>query len=1357
MWTEAIFDIFRKPLCLMVIILVLLILHNYLNPNPSLMRQRCYILTLLTLMGIGLQAQCPPQSLPYQENFNSGLGCFTVVDGGNSSLTWAQTPTGGSSNVNGDLDSTGFMLVDSDDAGASDTLRETLVSPYIDASSLNGSLLLEWDQYYNALSTDSGTVEVYDGSQWVTIYTIRSTAGGFGNPDRPQIDISAYANDSLQIRFIYDDAGSWAWYWLIDNVNLAEVSCPDPSSAQVVSTSASSALVELSSPVDSVQVEWGPTGFSQGTGCSASLAVDTSGQFTIDTANLGSCSNPIGPNNCYDFYLRRNCSSTNNGFSSWVGPFSFCTQCNAVSLPYTENFNNGLGCFTALNGSASTSPDTWIPVASGGNSNLSGDLDGTDYVAVDSDGAGSGPTFDELLVSPKVLAGSITSGALILEYDHYYRSVSGDSGMVEVYDGSQWQNIQTFTSDQGSFSAPAHEFIDISAYANDSLQVRFVYRDGGNWAWHWAIDNVELQTVSCSPSSNLQASFVGTDTIQLNWNGGSAPSYEVEYGPTGFSLGGGTRLSTSADSAGIGSLSPQTTYDIYILDSCSTGISDTLGPLTITTACTPQSIPYFEDFDNGQGCFTIQDGGTSSDTWINAPSGGTGNTNGDLNGTPHMLADSDGAGTGVTMRETLTSPPLDASSFTNGTLQLTFLQFFRPLGDSAVVEIYDGSQWVHLATFNSTLGAFAAPDSQSIDVSAYANANFQVRFIYDDGGGYNWWWALDNFRVEGFPCSSASNLDTSNVQPTSADLSWNSSAGLFNINWGPTGFRQGTGASGNFVRGTSQNPYSLTGLQPSTCYDYYVQDSCAGTGVGPWVGPFTFCTPATCPAPTNLAATNIQSNSADLNWSGGSGNFEVLIDTTGTPSFSNAISVSSNSYSATGLNSATNYCFYVREICAPGDSSTWTGPVCFTTSCNTFTAPFLEDFETSTSTCWSNDTVLGANQWSIGTGSSGGSISSAYSGSNNAVFTSSFGGPFVTRFVSPVIDASNLSSTELTFYYGQEVWFGDQNALTVYYRTSPNSSWVEVFKDTTDVPAWTKATVSIPSQSPTLQVAFEGEDNFGRANVIDDVRIDVIGGSCTSPQGMAGSNADCESIQLNWTSSTGGSIIQYGPVGFTPGNGNYTTVVSPPYTLSGLQPSTAYDIYVADTCVLSSGRDTSNFVGPYTDSTNNVGLANASFTYTYDSLNVLDYTFTASGSANQYFWDFGDGNTGTGNPVSHSFANPGAYTVELILDATCGRDTATETIADVSVAEWSLAEALTIYPNPTSSSVTLDWGQALHSETDLRVRDLSGKTLLQKELNLNGESQYRLDLSKFAAGVYLVELNGPTGQALRRVTLLQQR
>lgn len=1302
--------------------------------------QRLLFLGVFLGFGGTAFAQCPTQNLPYSENFNSNLGCFTVIDGGTTTDTWVQAGPGGGT-TGGDLDGTGLVIVDSDDAGSGNTLEEWLVSPYIDASNITGTLYLEFDQYFRSLnSNDSAIVEVWDSTQWVTVYQTSSTVGAFGSPDQQQIDITAYAHDSLQVRFVYKDNGSWAWWWVVDNFNVETVLCPPASIQSVAATSDTSFTVDLLSAVDSLAFEWGPVGFSQGSGCIGTVATAGSLSVGLSNSDAGNCFNPLASGNCYDVYIARSCPG--GGFSAYSGPYTICTVCTTVNLPYTENFNLGQGCFTVVDGGTST--DTWRPAPAGGGS-TGGDLDGTPHMEVDSDDAGSGETLDELLVSPPINASGIT-GSLILEFDQYYNNIGADSIAVEIYDGTNWNTVYSAQSDIGAFGNPDHQNLDISAYANPALQVRFVYRDNGSWAWWWIIDNVSVKEILCTSSSNFSASYVGSDSVHLGWTPGSASGFIVEYGLSGFNPGSGFKTpSTTANNLGVNTLNVNTTYDFYLIDSCSGAYSDTLGPITVSTACLTQNIPYSQNFDAGIGCFTITDGGTTTDTWVNAPSGGL-TSGGDLDGTPMMEVDSDNAGSGgVTMFETLSSPILDATAYmTAGSLSLSFDQYYRHLGSgSASVEVFDGTAWQQVASFSATVGAFSAPDSQNIDITAHANPNLQVRFVYDDGGSWAWYWLVDNFRVEGQPCGAVSSADTLSVGTNNVQFNWTSANGsLWNINWGPQGFRQGTTTSGNYINGVTTSTYNLSGLQSGTCYDIYIQDTCAGIGSGAWYGPLTVCTDISCFPPSNVVVSGVSTNSASLSWVGFSGSFEysLVTSSTASPSSGTIGSTSSLNASLSGLNSSSAYCVFVRSICAPGDTSTWAGPVCFTTACQTLTAPYLEDFETGTSACWTNEYVSGNKDWTVGFGSSGGSITAPYGGTANAVFTSSSGGPYTTKYVSPIIDASGLSATELSFWYGQESWAGDQNTLTVYYRTSPSGTWTQVWQDANSVSSWTQAIVAIPSTSTTLQVAFEGTDDWGRANVLDDIRIDIPGGSVICPQvtNVSSSNPDCNSVDLNWVSGSTGSIIEYGPTGFTPGTGSFTGTVTPPYTLSGLTANTSYDVYIADVCGV---QDTGDYNGPNPISTNNNGVAVASFTYSNSPTAIFNYSFDASastGSIQNYVWDFGDGTVGNGVSPSHSYTSAGSYTVELILVSDCGNDTLSQTIADVSQLEYK-PEGLSIYPNPANDRL---WIQLPRKEmTQVSLLDGSGRTVRSWQQSFEADQANELFIGDLAEGVYILEVH----------------
>ncbi len=90
-----------------------------------------------------------------------------------------------------------------------------------------------------------------------------------------------------------------------------------------------------------------------------------------------------------------------------------------------------------------------------------------------------------------------------------------------------------------------------------------------------------------------------------------------------------------------------------------------------------------------------------------------------------------------------------------------------------------------------------------------------------------------------------------------------------------------------------------------------------------------------CPSPSAGLASNVTTTTASLNWTEGGTATEWAIEW-GADGFTQGTGfviapTSANPYSLSGLTENTDYDFYVRAICAVGDSSTWSGPFSFST------------------------------------------------------------------------------------------------------------------------------------------------------------------------------------------------------------------------------------------------------------------------------------------------------------------------------------------------------------------------------------------------------------------------------------------
>mgnify|MGYP002638767752 FL=1 len=147
------------------------------------------------------------------ESFDAGLAGWTLVDNLNDGATWV-----GESNYLSiyNIDGTPFAFVNSDAAG-SVAMDEELISPAVDTDGAL-SLTLEWDQFFNAYSgNETGDVDVWNGLEWVNVFSSSADVGSWATPDHQMIDITGLANDELKVRFHYYNA-DWDFYWAVDNV-----------------------------------------------------------------------------------------------------------------------------------------------------------------------------------------------------------------------------------------------------------------------------------------------------------------------------------------------------------------------------------------------------------------------------------------------------------------------------------------------------------------------------------------------------------------------------------------------------------------------------------------------------------------------------------------------------------------------------------------------------------------------------------------------------------------------------------------------------------------------------------------------------------------------------------------------------------------------------------------------------------------------------------------------------------------------------------------------------------------------------------------------------------------------------------
>ncbi|MCR9154857.1 MAG: PKD domain-containing protein [Bacteroidetes bacterium] len=813
-----------------------------------------------TLCSITFQTNCIPFNTNYTRNFDidadgAPAQCWTEYNNFSTSA-YARVETLSAFNSPQPFSGTNVLEMYSFNGSSTDTV--IAISPeFSDLTSNSRQIKFQVASQSPTNTLLIGTVSSQAPGAAITwIDTITNLSTAWQLVILPMNASSGYNGADKHIVFGHGMENTFNDIYIDDFVYEAIPACPQLTNITLSSVGITNATFTYSSGGNPVQYEWGPVGYTQGTGTVGSM---TSGTGTV--AGLSSAS-------CYDIYLRTDCSGSGNGTSVWSGPFTVCTLCLTQSLPYSENFDIGLGCFIAQDGGNTT--DTWVHVTSATTTSNPAGLDGSPgWVEADSDNAGSGAiTMDETLLSPYIDASSIT-GTLYLEFDQFHQ-VLGSNAIVDVWDGTSWVNLQNSSATIGAFGNPDKQKIDITAYANDSLQVRFVYKDNGSWAWWYLIDNVLVQEELCARSTNFQVAFSTADSLGLSWDPGAGTNFSIEYGTAGFAQGAGTIVSTTDSSITITGLSAQTAYDFYLIDSCSGGVASLPVFTTGTTSCaltTPAVLPIIEGFEN----YTAGPVFTSADqlcnpsySWTMTP-GSSGQF--DLqagtafyrNGLQAMNIGRSTFASNLESNDLVMTVDLSNYTTANG-IELSFYWMRHTTTPRPNNKVYArgsvSDPWIELASMNnSSSGAYDSIIGMDIVAplgvaGQTVGATTQLRWV-EEGQSTTFsatccdGFTLDDIMLEAVACPLPGGLNVGNVFDTTATLNWAgaSSAANFQYWFGPSGFYQGTTTTAGVKAFSTTSGVVVDTLSPFTCYEFLVRTVCQPGDTSSWSAPFQFCTP----------------------------------------------------------------------------------------------------------------------------------------------------------------------------------------------------------------------------------------------------------------------------------------------------------------------------------------------------------------------------------------------------------------------------------------------------------------------------------------------------------------------------------
>ncbi|MBO5843435.1 MAG: fibronectin type III domain-containing protein, partial [Bacteroidales bacterium] len=498
------------------------------------------------------------------------------------------------------------------------------------------------------------------------------------------------------------------------------------------------------------------------------------------------------------------------------------------------------------------------------------------------------------------LIGEISYGS---QYD-YFMLFMCDAGVNIPSNGQpQGEGVTVLMNKTTDVPAWTNASISLSNVSNTTKQIVFYWRNDsyGGSNPPIAIDNISIEGVDCASPTNLASTTITANEATLSWQeNGSATSWTIYYkaeNETEYSS-----VVVSENPATITNLSPATTYTAYVVANCDGEYSGSSNTLSFITECaTIDEFPYYQGFEtNPVACWNTQLI-SGSENWEVRNSLGYAAAYEGLK----IMAVNFTSG-----NARLTTPIFDITSLENPSVKFAY---YNSAYGGVCEEIrlqYKANadaEWTDITVIDTPHGEWTLDSIALPNPSETYQLSFLVLGHYGNGA------AIDAFQVydcadceEGGelpqPCEAPTNLSVNNITETSAEVSWEGDAEVYEVRFNAL-----------VTESIIGNDVQYTGLIPNTLYMVEVRAVC-GVQTSEWVST-TFATleeivtPEPCDAPTDLTASNITETTAEITWVGTASTYEFKLNG------GEVETLTTTTKTLTDLTPATAYTVEVRAIC----------------------------------------------------------------------------------------------------------------------------------------------------------------------------------------------------------------------------------------------------------------------------------------------------------------------------------------------------------------------------------------------------------------------------------------------------------
>ena len=333
-----------------------------------------------------------------------------------------------------------------------------------------------------------------------------------------------------------------------------------------------------------------------------------------------------------------------------------------------------------------------------------------------------------------------------------------------------------------------------------------------------------------------------------------------------------------------------------------------------------------------------------------------------------------------------------------------------------------------------------------------------------------------------------------------------------------------------------------------------------------------------CAAPV-ITVDNATETSITISWTGNAASYDVYNGST------YVASVTTNTYTFTGLSTATTYTFGVQAICSTTDSSALNSITVMTSCGDITTLPYFEGFENGLG-CWT--TVNGSSDgqpWSVNNCAGlstvdphgGNYVASSWSWSSSAMHADAW-------LISPkfILPSNVTDSLMFSWWEIANANYPDSYSVLISTSTSDTSAFTVIRPSTAAAGTWTMQSIDLTSYAgQSVYVAFHHVDYDENYLLIDDITLSLGGAPVIT---------DSAHITIAVNDPTMGTTI--------PAPGTYAYADGEEFTITAV-PANGYQLLDWAVTVTYDGETETEYLG-----TTDLTISDTAYAY-FDMLNLV--------------------------------------------------------------------------------------------------------------------------------------------------------